>query len=483
MGVIASSVLLIPMAIGAVASTEPAHGALKVTAESAFGSVFLGLVAASSLMIGAALGIYVKAPKRVVAAVMAFGAGALIESLAIELAFGGAEALIAEEKLPPFVGWLWVASGFLVGGSVYSAATIALDNIGAAARKASSLRNFVRRARREQATTMLIQLSSSDLFRSLPASDLVRLIPHADTRRLKAGETVFKPGEIADGVYLIEKGHVEFKPEGPGGMDGTYGEGHCFGELELLTNENRLELAVTVDEVQLLFIPREDFSVVMEASPILRDAVADLVKVHTHGTFGLEHHLRQQTRDFDQKEWLAEGVAAVAMPSHEEAAHHAKGEHGKGEEGEHGGGSPLAIFAGALLDGVPESIVLGAAFTTFATFNPTFLVAVFMSNLPEAMASSAQMKRIGYSPARIFGLWGSLVVGSAVAALIGNLFLATASETWITFVEAFAGGGIMAMLAQTMMPEAYEEGGTLVGLATIAGFLAALFFTALELAH
>jgi zinc transporter ZupT len=330
---------------------------------------------------------------------------------------------------------------------------------------------------------MLIQLSSSDLFRSLPASDLVRLIPHADTRRLKAGETVFKPGEIADGVYLIEKGHVEFKPEGPGGMDGTYGEGHCFGELELLTNENRQELAVTVDEVQLLFIPREDFSVVMEASPILRDAVADLVKVHTHGTFGLEHHLRQQTRDFDQKEWLAEGVAAVAMPSHEEAAHHAKGEHGKGEEGEHGGGSPLAIFAGALLDGVPESIVLGAAFTTFATFNPTFLVAVFMSNLPEAMASSAQMKRIGYSPARIFGLWGSLVVASAVAALIGNLFLATASETWITFVEAFAGGGIMAMLAQTMMPEAYEEGGTLVGLATIAGFLAALFFTALELAH
>jgi len=180
---------------------------------------------------------------------------------------------------------------------------------------------------------------------------------------------------------------------------------------------------------------------------------------------------------------LAEGVAAVAMPSHEEAAHHAKGEHGKGEEGEHGGGSPLAIFAGALLDGVPESIVLGAAFTTFATFNPTFLVAVFMSNLPEAMASSAQMKRIGYSPARIFGLWGSLVVASAVAALIGNLFLATASETWITFVEAFAGGGIMAMLAQTMMPEAYEEGGTLVGLATIAGFLAALFFTALALAH
>ncbi|NDE06475.1 MAG: hypothetical protein EBZ89_03675, partial [Chloroflexi bacterium] len=189
------------MAIGAVASTEPAHGALKVTAESAFGSAFLGLVAASSLMIGAALGIYVRAPKRVVAAIMAFGAGALIESLAIELAFGGAEALIAEEKLPPLVGWLWVAGGFVVGGSVYSAATIALDNAGAAVRKASSLRKFVRRARREKATTMLIQLSSSDLFRSLPASDLVRLIrtnvriPDRAMGDLRAQITALKTGE------------------------------------------------------------------------------------------------------------------------------------------------------------------------------------------------------------------------------------------------------------------------------------------------
>ncbi len=482
MGVISGSVLLFPMAIGAVASAAGAQGPLKVTAESAFGSIFLGIVAGSSLVIGAALGIYVKAPKRVVAAVMAFGAGALIESLAIELALKGADHLIVGEKFSPFAGWLWVAGGFLVGGAMYSGATIALDNAGAAARKASSLRNFVRRARREKATTMLIQLSTSDLFRSLPAADLVRLIPHADTRRFKAGQTVFKPGDDSDGVYLIEKGHVEFKPAGAGGMDGTYGEGHCFGELELLTNEKRQELAVTVDEVQLLFIPRDDFSVVLESSPVLRDAVEVLVNVHTHGTFGIEHHLRQQTRDFDRKEWIAEGVAAVAMPSHEDAAHHAKVEHAKGQEGEHGHGSPLAIFAGALLDGIPESIVLGAAFTTFATFNPTFLVAVFMSNLPEAMASSAQMRRIGYTPTRIFTLWGSLLVGLAVSSLIGNLFLATASPQWITFVEAFAGGGIMAMLAQTMMPEAYEEGGTLVGLATIAGFLAALFFSALQLA-
>ncbi|HEU5315966.1 MAG TPA: hypothetical protein VFX49_07635, partial [Chloroflexota bacterium] len=98
-------------------------------------------------------------------------------------------------------------------------------------------------------------------------------------------------------------------------------------------------------------------------------------------------------------------------------------------------------------------------------------------------SSAAGMKRAGFSQARIFGLWGGLVVASAVAAALGNLFLAEASPTLITLVEAIAGGGILAMLASTMMPEAFEHGGPSVGLSTIAGFLSAFYFTTLELAN
>ena len=471
--------LLAPLALTAAAATEPAAHVPKVTGESFFGSGVIGLIAASSLMIGAALGIYVKAPRRVVAAIMAFGAGALIESLAIELAAGGAERLIKEEHLHPLVGWFWIALGFIVGGTVYSVANIAMDNVGAAVRKAASLRAYVRRARREKATDMLVQLSSSDLFRALPASDLVKLIPHAETRKVASGATVFKAGDLSDGVYLIESGHVAFEPDGPGGMDGTYGPGHCFGEIELITSGVRRETATANDDVQLLYIPADDFNLVRANSPALETALNDLVAMHSHGGLSVEHLVRQSSRTVNDKEWVAAGVAAISMPSHDEAAHHAS----EGEGEEEGGGSPFAIFIGALLDGVPESIVLGAAFTTFATINPTFLVAVFISNLPEAMSSSAQMKRVGFSAARIFTLWGSLVVASAVAAMVGNLFLASASEELVTFVEAFAGGGIMAMLAQTMMPEAFEEGGAPVGMATIVGFLVAFVFTALEMAH
>jgi CRP-like cAMP-binding protein len=444
---------------------------MQVTVGSVFGSLVVGIIATLSLPLGAALGIYLKVSKRFVALVMAFGAGALIQALAVELAFGSAEHLIVTEKMPWGVGWLWIAVGFTVGGLVYSGANLALDNMGAAMRKAATARNFVRRIRREKATEMLVQLSTSDLFRSLPASELVKLIHHAETRKLKKGDFVFKGGDISDGVYLIERGHVEFEPTSHGGMDGNYGPGHCFGEIELLTRESRQETAVAQDDVQLLYIPADDFNSVMSQSPILQGAVDELVAVHTHGTFDIEHHLRQQTRDFDKQAWLKAGADSVHV-SHDEAAHH---------EAQEGHGSPLAIFMGVLLDGVPEAIVLGAAFTSWATFNPTFLAAVFMANVPEAWASSAHMVRSGYSSSRIVTLWSALVCACAVFSVIGHLFIATASPTTLVFVEAFAGGGVMAMVAQTMLPHAFEDGGAPIGMATIAGFLAAFVFTAQSL--
>jgi CRP-like cAMP-binding protein len=446
--------LMTPLALGAVASTVPDDAQMKVTLGSVIGSLIVGIIATLSLPLGAALGIYLNVSKKFVAIVMAFGAGALIQALAVELAFGSAEHLIVTEKMHWGIGWLWVALGFTVGGLVYSGANLALDNMGAAMRKAATARNYVRRLRREKATDMLMQLSASDLFRSLPAGDLVKLIHHAETKRLGKGDTVFKGGDISDGVYLIEQGHIEFQPVEAGGMDGNYGPGHCFGEIELLTRETRQETATAQDDVQLLFIPADDFNAVMAQSPILQSAVDELVAVHTHGTFNIEHHLRQQTRDFDKKEWLASGVEAVQV-SHDEAAHH---------ESEESHGSPLAIFMGVLLDGIPEAIVLGAAFTSWATFNPTFLAAVFMANIPEAWASSAHMKRSGYTASRIFALWGGLVGACAVFSILGNLFLASASPTTLVFVEAF------------------EDGGAPVGMATIVGFLAAFVFTAQSLA-
>jgi ZIP family zinc transporter len=136
-------------------------------------------------------------------------------------------------------------------------------------------------------------------------------------------------------------------------------------------------------------------------------------------------------------------------------------------------GSGLAIALGALLDGIPESIVIGVSLLEGAGVSLVTVAAVFLSNLPEGLSSAAGMRRAGRSNAYIFGIWGGIALASWVAALIGYLAFAEAGPATIAFVTAVAAGAILAMLADTMVPEAFETAHEYAGLITVAGFLAA----------
>ncbi len=109
-----------------------------------------------------------------------------------------------------------------------------------------------------------------------------------------------------------------------------------------------------------------------------------------------------------------------------------------------------------------------------------FVVAAFFSNVPEGLSAAAGMKRAGHSPAYILGLWGAVVVASALAALFGYLFLAGASREIVAVIQSFAAGAIPTMLASTVLPEAYEEGGAVVGVVATTGFLGAFILSQLE---
>jgi len=136
-------------------------------------------------------------------------------------------------------------------------------------------------------------------------------------------------------------------------------------------------------------------------------------------------------------------------------------------------GSGLAIALGALLDGIPESIVIGVSLLEGMGVSLVTVAAVFLSNLPEGLSSAAGMRRAGRSKAYIFGIWGGIALASGVAALIGYSAFAEASPVTIAFVTAVAAGAILAMLADTMVPEAFETAHEYAGLITVAGFLAA----------
>jgi ZIP family zinc transporter len=137
----------------------------------------------------------------------------------------------------------------------------------------------------------------------------------------------------------------------------------------------------------------------------------------------------------------------------------------------------LSIVLGAVLDGIPESIVLGAMLLTGGAVSPAFFAAVLLSNVPEGFSASADLRREGREPGWILGLWLIVVVASGASAAIAWLLL---DETGlaIPFVQAFAAGGLLTMLVDTMIPEAYEDSGDRAGLVTVLGFALAFLLSA-----
>ncbi|MFC7615949.1 ZIP family metal transporter [Actinokineospora soli] len=133
-------------------------------------------------------------------------------------------------------------------------------------------------------------------------------------------------------------------------------------------------------------------------------------------------------------------------------------------------GSGMAIAVGALLDGVPESVVLGLSLRDGGV-GAAMLAAVAISNLPEGLSSAAGMKAAGRRPGYVFGVWGAIAAASGVAALAGNLALADASPEVVAAITAVAAGAILAMVADTMIPEAFERAHAYTGLLTTLGFL------------
>jgi zinc transporter, ZIP family len=139
-----------------------------------------------------------------------------------------------------------------------------------------------------------------------------------------------------------------------------------------------------------------------------------------------------------------------------------------------------AIVLGIILDGIPESLVLGLTVLEAGTVSAAFLVAVFIANLPEAIAATAALERAGRDPRRLMRFWVLVALGFGLASLLGYVLLDSASPRTLAIVLAFAGGAVLTMLANTMMPEALHHGGKLAGFVTTVGFAVAFGISALQ---
>lgn len=140
----------------------------------------------------------------------------------------------------------------------------------------------------------------------------------------------------------------------------------------------------------------------------------------------------------------------------------------------------VPLVLGIILDGIPESVVIGLGILEGGSVSIGMLVAVFISNIPESVAGTAGMRAGGWSRTKILVLWLLIALVCAAASAAGYALLGGVSPRWLALVNAFAAGAILMMLANTMIPEAYKHGGKLAGVFTVLGFATAVWVAVLE---
>jgi ZIP family zinc transporter len=170
-------------------------------------------------------------------------------------------------------------------------------------------------------------------------------------------------------------------------------------------------------------------------------------------------------------------IGAAAFTVGDWLINRAGGADRKDTEGKQAEGSALAIVLGSVLDGIPESFVLGLTVLK-GQVSVALLVAVLLSNLPEGMSSSSGLRTARWPERRVLLMWTVVIVVSALAAGLGYAVLDPAHGTTGALVQAFAAGALLAMLATTMLPEAYEKEGLWTGPLVVLGFAGSLALSA-----
>jgi len=423
-----------------------------------------GGLSAASLPLGAFAGIWFNPSLRLTAAVMAFGAGALLCALALEL------VVPALEHFPddPFQSFKWMAIGAMIGCVLFIGLDHALANMGGYLRKHSTIAHRLKKKKKKQFREILDKLSVLDVMLALPPDEIKRVVGDIEKRVFKAGEVICHEEDPCDALFLIESGRVRVilhQVEGAENGESFLTAGEAFGEMALVTGIPVIKRAEATEETVLWEIHKDDFNEVVAVSPGLRHKLGRLAA----------HHRGESPNDIHRhhsKDWLAA------------ATHNLESELGKPTEAEiisaaseqKGGGSnvAVAIWLGIALDGIPESLVIGGSMTG-ASISMALIGGLFLANFPESMSSASVMKKQGSSTFNIIGMWVSLMFMTAVGAALGHIFIADAPHHLRALLEGMAAGAMLAMIAQTMLPEAYEHGGWLTGLMTVVGFLVAIW--------
>jgi len=398
-------------------------------------------------------------------AFMAFGAGALLFALTIEL-FGHVPHYVEGHGIDALTVTL---TGAILGGLLFNLLNRWLNDRGAFLRKLSSARNYVARLKRRESKKLIQELSGVKVLTSLRPEQMAELVQRIKKKTFSEGEVIFRQGDPAEEMFFIVKGGVEIIHRKGGEADRlALLEVHeTFGELGILSGYPRSADAIAMTDVCVFSIRQADFEYFLRENEQLQADIRSLADSRLHNS-----NLRS-SNDFDE-EWRDETFAkldSLRLPvSNEEILT-------EGME-RSGGNAAMAIWLGILIDSIPESLVIGMLAVSSTGISLGFIAGVFLANLPEAMSSAVSMRANEMSLKKIYVMWGSICLVTGIGAFLGAIMFPEDPTGGLFFlmvgIESLAAGAMLTMIAETMLPEAYEQGGAIVGLATLAGFLAAL---------
>lgn len=446
----------------------------------------LGALSAASLPLGSWIGIRFKFSSTQLSFLASFGAGALLAALSVELIAPTTLALVSsdishqDEATNTFFA---MVIGSVVGGLLYVLLDKLVNKKGGFLRKTSTLLQYYNKSKSDEQKRFLDEVSKFPLFSNFPPEHVETLMSNLELVEFKDGDTIVREGELAVAAFVILEGVIQASVKGEELKEYT-SDSLIVNLIPILKGIANIGTGKAKGKVKTLRLTKEGFDTLRELSSDFDRICKNLA----HDRMGEIGDLISE-RNAKMINWASEAKSALVedkeMPSIP-AMKRLKEEHH---------GSPIAIWMGILLDGIPESMVIGAGMlgmlsiklavspeVNFLDVVPFTLIAgLFLSNFPEALSSSANMLAQGWSKKRIFLMWFSLMLITSIGAGIGYIAGGHIDHTWLIFLEGLAAGAMLTMIAAAMIPEAVVLGsGNLVGLSTLAGFLSAILFKLLE---
>lgn len=450
-------------------------------------ALLLGIISAASLPLGSWIGLITRPKRFVIGFLAAFGAGAFFAALSIELVAPTVNAVTNghtdQHGLDsPLFAFIALLLGMVAGCVSFVVLDQVVNAHGGFLRKSATTMAWFSQKKKQRQIGVLRDLSCVEIFQTVPEAAIQDLVDLVKPVHFNRDEVLFRQGEGGEELFFIRDGEIKLFHDGIEFK--SMESGAVLGEMALLTGATRSATAKAARGTHCLMLRKDSFDQLRGEYPEFDRSVREMVSERID-----EMSQRRRRQEQAEQDWAREASKAlktgVEIPSPQQlrAAH------------EEHSGAPMAIWLGIMLDGIPESFVIGTGLAAMLLVNQsagitsgffdvvpyTLMAGLFLSNFPEALSSSVGMKNQGMKASKVFSLWFSLMIMTGIGSGLGYALGGALSHTFVVGVEGIAAGAMLTMIAAAMIPEAAHRGGPVAsGVGAMLGFIAAISFKLLE---